>query len=150
MIGVGADILLYGVLVLIYHTDIKIAIPTSVIQMAATSLIGTATLLLSANLKPSLQAEVDQMFGYWLAAAPIVVCCGPLGSFISQRIPRRFHLGFVALLCLCQSAWMAAQMKLTSSNLGLFLAAVVAVNFALHQLFLFGQQTLRRRQAGEL
>ncbi len=40
IIGVGADILLYGVLVLLYHTDIKIAIPTAVILMAFTSLAG--------------------------------------------------------------------------------------------------------------
>jgi uncharacterized membrane protein YfcA len=41
--GVGVDIMIYMVLVLWCHADLKIAIPTSVVLMAFTSLVGIAT-----------------------------------------------------------------------------------------------------------
>jgi len=40
--GVGIDMIVYCVLVLLFRADLKVAIPTSVIVMAATSLMGTA------------------------------------------------------------------------------------------------------------
>ena len=62
MIGVGADILLYGTLVLLYHTDIKIAIPTSVILMAFTSVVGAGCSILAAVCSPAGRASIVDVF----------------------------------------------------------------------------------------
>lgn len=40
--GVGVDMMLYAALVLFYRTDLKVAIPTSVVLMAFTSVVGIA------------------------------------------------------------------------------------------------------------
>jgi uncharacterized protein len=72
--GVGVDMLIYTVLVLVRHADLKVAIPTSVIMMAYTSLTGAAVKSLSAGFSPG-------VFENWLAAAPVVALGAPLGAY---------------------------------------------------------------------
>ncbi len=57
--------MIYMVLVLWCHADLKIAIPTSVVLMAFTSLVGVGTKLLLGDLQAG-------TFENWLAAAPVV------------------------------------------------------------------------------
>jgi uncharacterized membrane protein YfcA len=142
VIGVGADILLYGMLVLLYHTDIKIAIPTAVILMAFTSLVGAGCAVLGAIWWPASRASVVEVFPYWLAAAPVVAVGGPLGSLVSRFVPRRALLGFVAVLCLAQYAWTCYHEHIIGWALVLAAIGVLAVNLALHTLFSFGRRSL--------
>ena len=142
VIGVGADILLYGILVLLYHTDVKIAIPTSVILMAFTSVVGAGCTILSACWWPTSRTEVLDVFPYWLAAAPVVVLGGPLGSLVSRFVPRRSLLGFVAVLCLAQYAWTCSHEHVVGWSLVLAALGVFAVNVALHTLFEIGRRSL--------
>jgi uncharacterized protein len=96
--GVGIDMLLYIALVLLRRTDLRIAIPASVIVMGATSLIGIATKAMFTGVQPG-------VYENWLAAAPIVILGAPLGVFIVNRVGRAPTLYFVAVLCLLQFAW---------------------------------------------
>jgi uncharacterized membrane protein YfcA len=65
--GVGADMMLYAALVLFYRTDLKVAIPTSVILMAFTSVIGLAANCgLSAMIGGDYQID-PEVFWNWLA-----------------------------------------------------------------------------------
>ncbi len=96
--GVGIDMVVYTVLVLLCRTDLKIAIPTSVVIMAFTSVIGVVTKALSTGFEPG-------VYGNWLAAAPVVALGAPLGAFIVDRIGRKPTLFFVAILCVGQFAW---------------------------------------------
>lgn len=96
--GVSIDMLLYMVLVLLLRTDLRIAIPTSVILMATTSLVGVATHLALGDLD-------REVFGNWLAAAPIVALGAPLGAWAVTRIGRGPTLLTVSLLCLAQLAF---------------------------------------------
>jgi uncharacterized membrane protein YfcA len=97
--GVGIDMAIYCVLVLLCQADLKIAIPTSVILMAVTSLIGVATkLTVGGGLQPG-------VFENWLAAAPVVVVGAPLGAFVVGRIGRTPTLFFVSVLCIGQFGW---------------------------------------------
>ncbi len=97
--GVGIDMAIYCVLVLLCQADLKIAIPTSVILMAATSLIGVATkLTVGGGLQPG-------VFENWLAAAPVVAVGAPLGAFVVDRIGRTPTLYFVSVLCVGQFVW---------------------------------------------
>ena len=96
--GVGIDIILYMVLVIYYRTDIKTAIPTSVVLMAMTSVIGLFT--------QSVMGQMDsQAWGHWLAAAPVVAVGAPFGARVVSRMGRRFSILLASLLCLFQRAW---------------------------------------------
>ncbi|MCB1121045.1 MAG: sulfite exporter TauE/SafE family protein [Verrucomicrobiae bacterium] len=96
--GVGIDMVLYAVLVLLCQADLKIAIPTSVIVMAFTSIVGITTKVLFLSVQPG-------VFDNWLAAAPVVALGAPLGAFIVHKIGRTSTLFVVSLLCIVQFVW---------------------------------------------
>ena len=96
--GVGIDMLIYMVLVLWCHADLRIAIPTSVVLMAFTSLVGVAFKLMSGGLEP-------ETFENWLAAAPVVALGAPFGALVVSKVGRRPTLIVVSVLCVVQFAW---------------------------------------------
>ncbi|MEJ2419282.1 MAG: sulfite exporter TauE/SafE family protein [Exilibacterium sp.] len=96
--GVGVDMVLYCILVLLYRSDLKIAIPTSVLIMAFTSVVGVATKMLTGGFHPS-------VYGNWLAAAPVVIIGAPFGVFVVNLIGRKPTLVCVAFLCMGQYLW---------------------------------------------
>jgi uncharacterized membrane protein YfcA len=96
--GVGIDMVLYTVLILLCRADLKIAIPTSVVIMAYASVIGILTKIAFTGVQP-------QVFGNWLAAAPIVALGAPLGVFVVALIGRKPTLLVVAALCVGQLGW---------------------------------------------
>lgn len=96
--GVGIDMILYMVLVIYYRTDLKTAIPTSVVLMAMTSVIGLFTQWATGQLD-------SQVWGHWLAAAPVVAVGAPFGAWVVSRMGREFSILLVSLLCLFQFAW---------------------------------------------
>jgi uncharacterized membrane protein YfcA len=93
--GVGIDMMIYMVLVLWCHADLKIAIPTSVVLMAFTSVVGVSVKLILGDLQAG-------TFENWLAAAPVVAIGAPLGALVVSRIGRRPTLIVVSLLCVVQ------------------------------------------------
>lgn len=96
--GVGIDMVLYAVLVLLCQADLKIAIPTSVIIMTFTSLVGIAIKGMMGTIQPG-------VYENWLAAAPVVALGAPLGTFIVHRVGRTSTLLVVSLLCVGQFFW---------------------------------------------
>jgi len=72
--GVGIDMLLYALLVLVYRFDPRIAIPSSVVVMACNSVLGIAIKGLATGIEP-------EVFPNWLAAAPVVALGAPLGAW---------------------------------------------------------------------
>lgn len=96
--GVGIDMMLYMVLVLLCHADLRIAIPTSVLLMAFTSVVGTAIKAVTGDFQPG-------TFENWLAAAPVVAIGAPLGALVVSRIGRQPTLLLVSVLCVGQFAW---------------------------------------------
>jgi uncharacterized membrane protein YfcA len=102
--GVGIDMLLYTVLVLLYRMDLKAAVPTSVVVMAATSVLGAALHLAI--------GDIDrEVFMSWLAAAPVVIVGAPLGSLFVSVVPRVATLHSVALLCIAQFVWIVHDVR---------------------------------------
>jgi uncharacterized membrane protein YfcA len=115
--GVGIDMVLYAALVLLCRADLKIAIPSSVVIMAFTSLVGVLVKNLTTGLQPG-------AFENWLAAAPIVAIGAPLGVFVVNLIGRKPTLLFVAVLCVGQFVWTCYTERAVMGPLGLLLAAV--------------------------
>ena len=95
MIGVGLEMLLYMVLVLLLRCDLRVAVPTAVCAAAFTSIMGTGVHLLIGDVPLAI-------FGSWLAAAPLVIFGAPAGAVLVKRIPRTRLLSFVSALCVFQ------------------------------------------------
>ncbi len=142
--GVGIDMVLYTVLVLLCQADLKIAIPSSVIIMAFTSLVGVAT----KNLSHGLQAGV---FENWLAAAPVVALGAPLGAFIVDKIGRAPTLFVVSILCIGQFVWTVSQdwEHLGLSGLGAALGGVLLFNLGFEWLHRIGGRFDRRKHRAD-
>lgn len=96
--GVGIDMVVYAVLVLLCRADLKIAIPTSVVIMAFTSVLGVVIKKFSTGMQPG-------VFENWLAASPVVAFGAPLGVFIVGLVGRKPTLLVVAVLCVGQFVW---------------------------------------------
>ncbi len=113
--GVGIDMVIYTVLVLVCRADLKIAIPTSVIIMAYSSVIGIFTKMAFTGVQPG-------VFGNWLAAAPVVALGAPLGVFVVNLIGRKPTLIVVAVLCVGQLAWTLTRERAELGGLGIAMA----------------------------
>ncbi len=131
--GVGVDMVVYTLLVLVYRSDLKPAIATSVILMAWNSLLGTGLTVLDG----AVEAEV---VGNWLAASPVVLFGAPLGAWVVARVRRGPTLVFVSVLCVLQLVWTLSRVDLTPGLLALTAMAVLALNVAFHFLYAFGRR----------
>lgn len=125
--GVGIDMMIYAALVLRDRADLKVAIPTSVILMAFTSVIGITSNLTLANFS-SRYAVDPEVFHCWLAAAPVVALGAPIGSYMVQLIPRGPTLIFVSLLCVGQFFWTVYQERVSWTALTFCLIAIAVMN----------------------
>ena len=129
--GVGINMLLYMVMVMLFRSDAKIAIPTSVLAMAALSLVGIATRALLGGVP----AEV---YLNWLAAAPIVVLGAPLGAWMVQRLSRSLTLWLVSALCVGQFVWICVHERIAGWTLALAIAGVWAFLLIFQALYRHG------------
>ncbi|HKM55380.1 MAG TPA: hypothetical protein VJY33_18390 [Isosphaeraceae bacterium] len=110
--------------------------------MAFTSVVGAGCSILAALCLPVSRDSIIDVFPYWLAAAPVVAVGGPLGSQVSRFVPRRIILGSVAVLCLFQYCWTCYHEHVACRVLVLAAVGVIALNMALHLLFMFGRRSL--------
>lgn len=132
VVGVGVDMVLYAVLVLLYRADLKVAIPTSVVAMAYASVVGVASHASLGTMNPA-------VFGHWIAAAPIVAVGAPFGALVVHYLPRRPTLLIVSALCVVQYVWMLARTKPTGAALVFAVAGVLAFNVFFHLLYTRGK-----------
>ena len=142
--GVGIDMFIYMFLVLWCHADLKIAIPTSVMLMAFTSLVGIATKLLTGGVQPG-------TFENWLAAAPVVAVGAPFGAMVVSRIGRRPTLLLVSVLCVLQFVWILHHERgsLTWWSLSAALLGVVLFLLVFQDMYRHGYRLARRSRASE-
>lgn len=128
--GVGIDMVLYTVLVLVCRADLKIAIPSSVIIMAYSSVLGILTKMAFTGVQPG-------VLGNWLAAAPIVALGAPLGVFVVALIGRKPTLLVVATLCVGQLIWTLTRESQALDIKGIILSLIAVA------LCLYGFEKLR-------
>jgi uncharacterized membrane protein YfcA len=136
--GVGIDMLIYAILVLLFRADLKIAIPTSVILMAFTSLIGIMTNILLFRWSPAHYPMDPEVFNNWLAAAPVVALGAPFGAYVVSLISRTPTLLLVSLLCIAQFLWTVIEEGVSGWVLASSVAAVFLFNTAFLVLFKMG------------
>lgn len=138
--GVGIDMILYATLVLLYRADLKIAIPTSVLIMAFTSVVGTAINLLLNRIAPQTYLYSPDVFGNWIAAAPVVAFGAPLGALVVNLISRTPTLVLVSLLCIGQFVWTIYEESVSGLPLILAVGGVVVVNVIFLMLYQLGSR----------
>ena len=138
MTGVGIDMMINAVLVLFYRSDLKVAIPTSVILMAFASLVGISSNLGLSALFPEHYSVQPEVFWNWLAAAPVVALGAPLGAIVVDRLPRTPTLLIVSTLCIVQFIWTLIDQQVAGLALAGSLAALAALSAAFLLLFKAG------------
>ena len=129
--GVGIDMIIYATLVLVYRADLKIAVPTSVVAMAFASLVGLAS-------HAALGTFSGDVFGHWIAAAPIVVIGAPIGAWVVNRIPRTPTMLLVSALCIGQFVWTIVDQHVAGMWLVAALAGVAVFNAVFHLMYAIG------------
>lgn len=136
--GVGIDMIVYAVLVLLYRADLRISIPTSVVLMAFTSVIGIATNVMLSRFDPVLYPMAPEVYTNWLAAAPIVALGAPIGAIVVELISRKPTLLIVSTLCIVQFVWTLIREGVGGFGLVAALLGVVAFNGIFHVLYSLG------------
>jgi uncharacterized protein len=136
--GVGADMILYTVLVLLFRADIRVAIASSIVLMAYCSMVG-------AMASASMGLLDREVLHNWLAAAPIVLVGAPIGALVVRYIPRGPTLVVVAVLCVFQLVYIVWANRGERFIVPLALLAVLAMNGAFHALHVAGRRLERRR-----
>jgi uncharacterized membrane protein YfcA len=131
--GSGADVILYLAVVVVIGVTPRIGVPTSVVVMAVVSIVGFIVYGLvdgqldititgdevtaiggqsvTANSNgiavfgdgPGVDASRYDLFGLWLAAAPVVAFGAPLGSWVSSLASDRQLVRFVVALALLET-----------------------------------------------
>lgn len=136
--GVGVDMMLYALLVLYYRSDLKVAVPTSVILMAFASVVGILSNLALGAAFPGSYGVEKEVFWNWLAAAPVVALGAPLGAVVVERLPRAPTLLIVSTLCIGQLFWTLIDQQVTGWPLALTAAAVALISAVFLHLFKLG------------
>lgn len=136
--GVGIDMVLYTVLVLLFRAELRAAVATSVLIMAYTSLIG-------ALCTAALGGLSEEVFAHWVAAAPVVLVGAPLGALIMHIIPRGPTLVIVSALCLFQLLYACIVVLDTFAGWLGVAVAVLAMNAIFHLLYERGRRIHARR-----
>ena len=154
--GSGTDVFLFVFIVLVADVSPKVAIPTSIISMALVSVLGFAILgvwqgQLSIDLNeagnqvvavggdafgPELATRFD-LFGIWIAAAPIVVWGAPLGAWVAAKVSERLVIRFVATMALLEvitTAFFLDDLRSDIVLVAFFILGLVGIYFAVHRL----------------
>jgi uncharacterized protein len=135
MIGVGVEMAVYTVMVLVFRADLKIAIPTAVSAAALASIEGAVLHLYL--------GDIDQQALFnWLAAGPIVLFGAPTGAYLVSILPRVKVLYFVSALCVLQFIWTLQQTAHSTAEWWFVAVAMVVAIAVLTTLYSTGRRTV--------
>ncbi len=136
IIGLGVEMALYTVLVLLYRCDLKIAVPTAVSAMAVTSVMGLAVHLWLGDIP----RDVVMKF---LAAGPLVIFGAPIGTYIVSVIPRIRTLYVVSVLCIVQFVWTLNRLERTPTEWMFVAVAMTLASAAFYWMYRRGRRPVK-------
>ncbi|MEO1063199.1 MAG: TSUP family transporter [Actinomycetota bacterium] len=170
LVGSGADVATYLLVVVLVGLDPRIGVPTSVVSMTAVSVAGFVLLgLVDGHLsveltdgmvtavgdvipETPLDADRADLFGLWLAAVPVVAWGAPLGSAVAARLSVRHLVWLVVSLAVAETVSTVIFLDELRTDAGLALYAVVGAIIATgglalavkHRLWLLGLPSFDR------
>lgn len=145
LVGSGADVFTYLGLVALLGLSAGVGVPTSVVVMAMVSFVGFVLLGLvdgqlsivltddnvvavgGVTLDTPLPADRYDLYGLWLAAAPVVGFGAPLGSWLASKISDQSLAKIVVGLASIEVLTTAVFLSELRSDLGLALYACVGL-----------------------
>jgi uncharacterized membrane protein YfcA len=98
LFGSGADIAVYLMLTIVLGVRPSIGVATSVVTMAAVSVVGFLTALATGAISVTQPLGGTDLFGMWLAAVPVVVVGAPVGSWFASRVSPAALARFIGAL----------------------------------------------------
>lgn len=114
LLGSGADLIGFSLLVLYFRIEIKRATQISVILMAATAVIGS-------SFQYFIQDSIsDQVIDLWLIAAPVVLFGAPLGAVFCRRISAKFLMIFICTIVLVEVASTLALVSINTNRIFIY------------------------------
>ena len=119
LLGSGADLVGFTLLVFYFRIEIRRAIQTSVVLMAATSILGIAIQYLMGGVDP-------QVVKLWYVAAPVVLFGAPLGAVLCRYLSKRFLVLFICLIVAAEVVTTIWLVPIDSSRLAYYLIAATA------------------------
>lgn len=102
LFGSGADVAVYLLLTIVLGVRPSIGVATSVVTMAAVSVVGFTLALLTGQLAPVTAPGAVDVFGMWLAAIPVVVIGAPIGSWFAHNASASTLARFIAGLAVVE------------------------------------------------
>jgi uncharacterized protein len=123
-------------MVLVFRTDLKIAIPTAVSAAALASIEGAALHLYLGDID-------SQALFNWLAASPVVIFGAPTGAYLVSILPRIKVLYFVSALCVFQFIWTLQQTAHSRTEWWFVAIAMVVAVVVLSTLYRTGKRPYR-------
>ena len=168
--GSGTDVMLFVFIVLVAQVSPKVAIPTSIIAMAFVSVIGFAIVgLWHGQLNIGLEAgqvvsvggkafgpesavQFD-LFGIWLAAAPVVVWGAPFGAWCAAKVSERTIIWFVATMAILEVLTTAIFLEQLHTDMVLTSYAIIGLFFtwwAVHRLERLSSWVMKEDISGQV
>jgi len=132
LIGVGTEMCVYTVLILLYRCDSRIAVPTAVSAMAVTSMIGLATHLWIGDISHDVVTK-------FLAAGPLVIFGAPIGTYIVSVVPRVRMLYFISVLCVVQFGFALYSVQGTAAEWTFVLVAMTLASVTFYLMYRRGK-----------
>lgn len=148
LIGTGLNALLFLFMVAMLGMHPRVAVPTSVVTMAAVSVVGFVILglghgqldvVLNAGgevvsvggsvIDPEAASSHD-LRGLWLAAVPIVVWGAPLGTYVVHRLREDWLVLFLGALATIEVLSTVVLVDALRSDLGLVIYGVASLTIA--------------------
>lgn len=165
LVGSGADVMVYLFVVVLFGVKADVGVPTSVVTMAAVSVVGFVVLGLidgqlgidvdqagqvtavgGETLEQALPSRQADLFGMWLAAAPVVAWGAPFGAFVASRLSSAALVRLAVVLSLGEVVSTILFLEPLRSDRGLQVFAVVGALVSVSSLTLIAAR--RRRLFG--
>lgn len=135
--GVGVDMLLFVVLVLLVRVDARCGITSSVLLMTLTSIVGLSTNAIAFGVP-------EEVWSNWYAAAPVVAIGAPLGALAASMIPRGVTFRIVSILCVAQFVAFCAAERISGWTLAASLVALAVTTAGFSLVNRWGERRMRR------
>ena len=126
VVGVGIDIVVFSMMVLLFRVSEKVATPTSVILMAVNAIAGV-------GVYQGVLGEMDErVFSYWMAAVPVVVIGAPIGAIACTYMSRSL---IVKILIALISVELVSSLLIISMNERVILTSLATLTICLSMFY---------------